>query len=215
MTKKIVLALGCLALLATFSSAAFADAITFSFIFGPPVTISTSGLTAGPALVVIVSDTLHNWYFPLTGQAFINTGSAAPLTYQATASTLSSQYLPGSGTEVWVTSPSCGGACLLGSLNTNGKYAATLGGTGSFQALFQVDYVSPVITSLFLQPNVWSPQGSDSLNTAFNMFTNGGTTATAVLTGGAITFQTVPEPGTLALLGTGVIGFAGLIRRKK
>jgi hypothetical protein len=215
MTKKIALALGCLALLVSFSGAAYADAITFSFIFGPPVTIDTTGLTAGPALVVIVSDTLHNWFFPLTGQAFVSTGPAAPSTYQATTSALTASFLTGPGTEVWVNSPSCGGACLLGSSNGNGQYAATLFGTGSFQALFHVDYVSPFITSLFLQPNSWAPQGSDSLNTAFNMFTNGGQSATALLTGGAITFQTVPEPGTLALLGSGAIGLAGLIRKKK
>jgi hypothetical protein len=215
-----VLALGCLALLTSFASTAMADAITFSFVFGPPVTIDTTGLNAGPALVLLVSDTKIPAFFPLTGSASVSTGPAAPTTYQATASTLSAQFLPGVGTEILVLSGSCtGGAhpgtCLSGSLNSNGKYAATLFGTGSFQALFQVDYVSPYVTSLFGDPNSWLPQGSDSLNTAFNMFTNGGSSASAILTGGAITFQTsVPEPGTLALCGSGILGLAGLIRRK-
>jgi hypothetical protein len=198
-----------------------ADAITFSFVFGPPVTIATTGLSAGPALVLLVSDTKIPTFFPLTGSASVSTGPAAPTTYQATASSLSAQFMPGVGTEILVLSPSCvGGAmpgtCLSGSLNTNGKYAATLFGTGSFQALFQVDYVSPFITSLFGDPYGWLQTGSDSLNTAFNVFTNHGTTASAILTGGAITFQTpsVPEPGTLALFGSGILGLAGVIRRK-
>ena len=220
MTKKLVLAVGCLALLTSFASTAMADAITFSFVFGPPVTIATTGLSAGPALVLLVSDTKLSTFFPLIGTASITTGPAAATTYQATGSALSAQFLAGPGTEVLALSSACvGGAmpgtCLAGSLNSNGKYAATLFGTGSFQALFHVDYVSPYITSLFGDPYGWLPQGSDSLNTAFNQFSPGGNSATAILTGGAITFQTpVPEPGTLALFGSGLLGIAGLIRRK-
>jgi len=220
MTKKVVLALGCLALLTSFASTAMADAITFSFIFGPPVAIDSSGLSAGPALVLAVSDTRIPTYHLLTGLASVSTGPAAPTTYVATAASLNAQFLPGTGTEVLVLSPSCAGGampgtCLSGSLNSNGSYAATLFGTGSFQALFQVDYVSPYITSLFGDPYGWLPTGSDSLNTAFNVFVPEGNSATATLTGGTITFQTpVPEPGTLALFGSGILGLAGVIRRK-
>jgi hypothetical protein len=107
------------------------------------------------------------------------------------------------------------GVCLQGSLNSNGQYVGTKLSTGSFQALFQVDYVSPYITSLFGDPNVWLQTGSDSLNTGVNRFQNGGKTDVAILTGGDITFQTpAPEPGTLAMVGSGILGLAGVLRRK-
>lgn len=54
------------------------------------------------------------------------------------------------------------GVCLQGILNSNGQYTATLGGTGSFQALFTVTYVSPYIPALFGDPYGWLPTGSDS-----------------------------------------------------
>ena len=106
------------------------------------------------------------------------------------------------------------GVCLEGIQNSNGEYVGTKNGTGSFQGLFTVTYVSPYITSLFGEPNSWLPAGSDSLNTSANKFKNLGKTDTASLSGGAITFETVPEPGTLGMLGTGLLGLAGVLRRK-
>jgi len=41
-----------------------------------------------------------------------------------------------------------------------------------------------------------------------------GCTGTCRLAGGKIYVQTIPEPGTLGLLGTGVVGLAGMMRRK-
>lgn len=215
MTKKVVLALGYLALLTSFAGTAMADAITFSFIFGPPVVIDSTGLTAGPALNVVVSDTRIPTYFTLIGTASISTGAAVPTTYVATSTSLSAQFMPGGANDVLVLSPSCGGVCLAGSFNGDGTYAATMYGTGSFQGLFHVDYVNPYITSLFGDPNAWLATGSDSLNTAFNVFSPHGTSATATLTGGTVTFQTpVPEPGTIALLGAGFLSLAGVVRQK-
>jgi PEP-CTERM motif-containing protein len=218
MTKKITLALGCLALLTSFASTARADAITFSFVFGPTVHVNSTGLSAGPALVVLVSDTDGPSVFSLSGTAMISTGPAS--SFVASGSNLTAQYTAGTGVEIQVDSASCvGGAmpgvCLQGILNSNGQYTATLGGTGSFQALFTVSYVSPYIPGLFGDSLGWQSTGSDSLTTSANEFSNHGQTDAALLGGGAITYQTpVPEPGTLALLGTGTLGLAALIRRK-
>ena len=54
MIKKFTLALGCFALFVSLASAAMADAITFSSIFGGPATVqnTAAGLTASQAVVI-------------------------------------------------------------------------------------------------------------------------------------------------------------------
>ncbi len=222
MNKRLVLALGCLALLTSLSTIAQADAISFAFIGGPStptVKIDASGLSLVGGAVLAVKDTTTNVTNFLTATANISTGTAS--SYTAAGGVLVAQFSPGSGVEVEVDSASCvggslPGVCLQGSTNTTGTYVASRGSTGSFQALFKVGYVSPFITSLFGLPNSWMPVGSDSFTTSQNIFVNGGTTATAKLGAGAITFQTgtVPEPGTLALMGGGILCAVGLIRRR-
>ena len=212
MIKKLTLVLGGIALLTSFASIAQADAITFTFIGGPMVNINQSGLTAGPSPVLLVSDTRLGLTYNFLGNASLSTGPA--ISYTATPSSLNAVY--GVGGSVLVTSAFCGGTCLTGNLNANGAYAATISQAGSFQGLFNVTYVSSAITALFGEPNSWVPVGSDSLNTGTNQFTSGGSTATAQLLGGQISFQTaaVPEPAGLVLVGTGFLGLAGVLRRK-
>ena len=222
MNKKLILVLGCLALLTSLSTLAQADAITFAFFGGnktPPVKIDTSGVSLVNGSLLAVKDTTTNSVNFLTGSVNISTGTAS--SYNAAGGVLVAQFNPGSGVEVEVDSASCVGGsmpgiCLQGTVNTTGTYVATFGSTGSFQALFKVAYVSPYITSLFGLPNTWLQVGSDSFTTSDNIFANGGSTDVAQLGAGGVTFQTasVPEPGTLALIGTGILGMAGLIRRR-
>jgi hypothetical protein len=218
MTKKLALTFGCLMLLGTLSSVASADVITFSF-YGSldPVHANNTGFSAGPGLVLLVSDSKTPTNHVLVGTASVSTGAAS--SYVASGGVLNAQYSAGTGVEVEVRSKlfCAGGAmpgvCLQGSQNS-GQYVGTKGGPGSFQAVFQVDYVSPNITSLFGDPNLWLKMGSDSLDTGVNVFGKGGKDV-ALLTGGNITFQTpVPEPGTLGLIGSGLVGLAATLRRK-
>ncbi len=220
MNKKLVLALGCVALLTSFSTIAQADAITFAFFGGnktPAVNIDTSGVKLVNGALLAVADVTTGNVFFLPGTVNISTGSAS--SYTAAGGVLVAQFNPGPGVEVEVDSASCvggsmPGVCLQGTVNTTGTYVAVFNGTGSFQALFKVAYVSPYITSLFGQSNQWQQVGSDSFTTSHNIFANGGSTDRAELGAGAITFQTIPEPGTLALMGTGILGMAGMIRRR-
>ena len=221
MTKKLILALGCVALLTSLSTIAQADAITFAFFGGKgtPVNVDVSGVKLNGALLIGVKDTTTNSVItPLVGTVDVSTGASS--SYNAALGILNATFKPGSGVEVDVDSASCvggtlPGVCLQGTLN-GGSYLASQFGTGLFGGLFKVSYVSPYITSLFGLSNQWQQVGSDAFTTSDNVFQNGGSTDLAKLGAGGITFQTptVPEPGTLALMGTGILGMAGMIRRR-
>ena len=217
MNKKVILALGCLALLASVGSVARADVITFSFVFSPhKVDINTTGLTVEKGLTIAVSDGDSMKVFPLIpGTASLSTGPSS--SYSNTGGKIMATYLPGGTIQVdslFCVGGKMPGVCLAGVENGNGTYAATTGKNGSFKGLFTVTYVSPYITTtLFHQPDAWEPGGSDAITTGQNK-TLSRAAATATLGGGSITFNTVPEPGTLALMGTGFMGLAGVLRRK-
>ncbi len=91
-----------------------------------------------------------------------------------------------------------------------------MGGTGSFQALFKVAYVSPFVTSLFGLPNHVAPSRVGLVHHFRQCFCERWLDGPRWLGAGGVTFQTptVPEPGTLALMGTGILGMAGMIRRR-
>ena len=224
MTRKVTLTLGCVALLATFTSVAMADAITFSYSvthgtvgtiadeFGSP---SLTGGPVGGAVDVKDTNTALTLFLPSGSTGMIqsnnNTGYSSGLVL------LVASYAGSGATQVEVLSSFCpGGICLSGT-NSLGTYTALKGAGGGFGGVFDITFVSPVVLAFFgdMGQSI-NPNGGVAFTTTNNMWTTGGTTSSALFGSGTITIQTtpVPEPGTLALLGTGILVLANVVRRK-
>jgi hypothetical protein len=220
LTKRLLLALAFLGLLITFSRISWAAAITLGFVgvkTTPPVAVNSTGVTLTEAPLLSITDTNTNNVFIVPGSVNMWTGAAS--SYLSAGGVLTAMFSALPGIEAQADSANCvggtnPGVCLQGSLNGNRAYVASQNSTGSFQALFHADYVSPWVTSLFGDPNAWLPRGSDSFTTGHNNFSNGGTTDSATAGAGQVTFQTVPGSSSLTLMGSGLLGLAGVVRHK-
>lgn len=107
----------------------------------------------------------------------------------------------------------CGGPCFSGTF-TSAQLGFNGGGGMTFVGNFIVGTVDPLLLAfLGLPANVTDFSGlmHMDINPAPVSFANGGQ---GFVGSGDIHLQPVPEPGTLAMFGSGLIGIAGVLRRK-
>jgi len=184
---------------------ALADEITFSFIESnaPVVNISSSlaGMTAGPALNIIVSDTEKHLEFPLSGFFNASTGPASSITsdavrYEAEYTTGGSVSIA-SGHMIFVSGmPMFDHSHLLSQRGED---------EGAFAGEFKVTSVSSAVLAKFGLGPEWNPDGSVSIT--FGQSHIAGDDLTGVIGGGTVTIETpapVPEISTIMLLLSGL-----------
>jgi len=94
-------------------------------------------------------------------------------------------------------------ACASGLCFTGGTITITNNGSTLFQGTFSNGTVSVVNGVTFVNGSLGSVGGTTQISMTINHV-------------GAISGDTIvtPEPGTLGLLGTGLVGLAGIVRRK-
>jgi hypothetical protein len=231
MIKRLALTLTCSALFATSSVLAHADSITFTFLADKSTVQATAaGLTTSTTtLTMSISDTDNNP--PITGLTadlvIVGTGPS---------SNFSTANFEGSGinyaagatgvVEVEITSPYChtaGNVCVEGTENKGTLSASAPYTNGSFGGSFLVTEVDEVDILNYFGYETFDASGSDQVSTGKDAFNKSGTIFTANFAGAQITIDGEtpipttgsPEPSSLMLLGSGLLGFAGMLRRRR
>jgi hypothetical protein len=168
----------------------------------PPAVGAFLGYNIIEAMSPTNSNFVFLYYLPNSGWSWNSGGTAGPVSGYVVAN------FTGGGTVN--VSPDvfgiCGGVpCFTGTLTT-GTMTYTKGEGYEIEGQFVNGTVSPALLAVLGLPSYPTEyNGAFSANLNLN-----GKWSTAQLT----LETTVPEPGSLALFGTGLLGMAGLLRRK-
>ena len=166
--------------------AAFATSFDYSNTAGTITTNSSGGLTATSTLTAIAIN-------GVVTQAGTDLGTVSIITGSISTGSLTNGGTLGGGTIV--ITPAGGGAPLFSQTFTSATWTLVPQMNGQNQY---------ILTAQFSNGNTFQTSG----------FISGFFSGSAKLASGDTFVQTVPEPGTLGLLGTGLVGIAGLVRRK-
>lgn len=199
--KSVVISLFVFACL-LFTSAAYADSGTDFSNSGGKLTGSNAGLSLSGSVLISVTG------YPVIGSTTGNLGTVA-----FTTGALSSGSLQMGGTFA------SGGTFTIDGNGTGGLpsgvlFSGTFSGPATWTLTNLADgshnyTLTAVITGTMGGVSVNGVSVQLTINTGLGLF-NGSTT----ISGGDTAVSSVPEPSTLALLGTGILGMGAMLRRK-
>jgi hypothetical protein len=191
------------------TSFALGDEITWTTVGPGMITAGLSGMNAGPASVVLVTDVTTGKSITVSDTFTAATGAAHSVTVSATNYT--GFFEPGAAESVSIP------GAVTGSMLDESEVTAVVGGAGSFSGEFDVSFVSPTILAEFGLGPHWAPTGSVGIT--FHESAVSGHTLTGQIGGGSTTILTVqtavPEPETWFLLGSGILTLAAFYNARK
>jgi hypothetical protein len=225
MTRKIIVALGCLAVFASFAIAANADQITIGPSMKSNAVIITSPKGPGPKTIGFTNNGKPSLTLQGTASYPDTSPFFGPYTFTFGSGTLPflTQVSPSIYNVTMGTAPLTLDLCINGCAN---KFDGTVVLSFLSDANPGLINISGTITVTQVTGNLYSDfaggPGSVDFDIALSrsvrsvdyVYGHSGSSTQGGISSGEVIGSPVPEPGTLALLGSGILGLAGVLRRK-